>query len=236
MDSLLPLWSDERSWLTAQALGMPPGAEWAIVWCEHPIDRRGLPPRICIRRASQPAGTASRFSLPRDEVRPLQGFRFQLFGRVAQHPITEYWQFEPTPGLEQGLNIEKWWMGVQIGTSMIAELRYDPARGECRKFVEIITGGWQRDAHRFVRAVDALDMTIRRGEMVTEARNRIMGGLRTLAAQPFKQKLTRATLGVAVGGIGEDAVSSLLKRAQWKMADLQQIYATLISDTNFHKP
>jgi hypothetical protein len=113
-----------------------------------------------MKRASDQPDTAHRFTLPYEELRPAEGFFFQVFGRVVEDPLIPYWQLEPTAGLDQGLKAEVWWMSVAVGSTILATLQYDPHSGKLRKIIEIVDEGvaWERDAGRIVRAVRALQM------------------------------------------------------------------------------
>ena len=102
-----PRWSDELAEAMVHELGMPPGSEWAMIWPERKIDSREKP-WLFLRRATHPPDTANRFSLPPDEVRAMEGFTFELLGRIAPEPVTDYWHLEPTPGLDAPLRIEVW--------------------------------------------------------------------------------------------------------------------------------
>jgi len=154
-----PQWSDELAEAMARELGMPPGSEWAMIWPERKIDSHEAP-WLFLRRATHPPDTATRFSLPPNEVRAMEGFTFELFGRIAPEPATDYWHLESTPGLDTPLRIEVWWLEVPLGGSLRAVRAYDPLLGSTRRSVEITGPEWERDVQKAKRGFLALDMMV----------------------------------------------------------------------------
>jgi hypothetical protein len=160
MSSVLPQWWDDLAKRTARHLGMPTGSEWAVILPDH-APQRDSPTPFLIKRATDPPGRASRFTLPFDDLEAAEGLAFQVFGRVVDSPSTPlFWQLAPTAGLEHGLKVEVWAVAVAVGATMRAELRYDPATGTMQRSIEIVDQGddWEQDIPRIRRAVRALQM------------------------------------------------------------------------------
>jgi hypothetical protein len=162
MSSVLPGWPEDLAVRMARHLGMPPGSDWTII-LPFEAPRRDAATPFLMKHASDPPGQAHRFTLAFDEVEAAEGLMFQVFGRVAATPSTPFfWQLAPTPGLEHGLLIEVWAVAVAIGTTMRAELRYDPATGRMLRTIELEDEGddWEQDVPLIKRAVRALQMRV----------------------------------------------------------------------------
>jgi hypothetical protein len=170
MSSVLPPWSDDFAGRMARHLGMPPGSDWAIILPAH-APQRGAPTPFLLRRASDPPDTARRFTVAFEELEAAEGLDFQVFGRVVDTPSTPlYWPLETTR--TGGPAVEVWAVAVAIGSTMRAELVYDPAAGRMRRRIEIEDQGdeWERDVPRIKRAVRALRM-----QMLKHGRGRPRG-------------------------------------------------------------
>lgn len=164
MNSLPPSWSDARTAQIVAQLQISPGTPWAFIWLPQPVNRAITPHIFYLKQASDPLGVASSFTLPWDEVRPFDGFTFELFGRVTADPIMRFYQLEPTPGLEHGLKVEVWWMNIPVGPHINATLQSDPSSGRQRRILEVTDDGddWEQDAGRIVRATRALHAKFRK--------------------------------------------------------------------------
>jgi hypothetical protein len=198
-------WTDELARTNATALGMPPGSTWIMVYPERAIDHKE--PTFPLR-LRQEGGSEWRCTVPYDEVRPAQGFFFQLFGRMVDEPTTpRYWRFAPHSKMPQGLNVELWWMGVAIGTSMRALLQYNPAEWTYQRTIQLISDEWERDVSLVLRAGRVLSMEFSKSgaqelaELVTAARQLEPG-----------EPITRENLG-RVLSVGVDAIQKRFQRA-----------------------
>jgi hypothetical protein len=139
---------------------MNSGSEWALIWNERPVEQ-GQSAELFIKRASDPDERAYSFKVGANEARPMIGFTFQVFGRLAKEPATPlYWQLEATGGLKRALRIEVWWMEVPLGSGLRALRTHEPMIGTDRKVIEITGAAWESSIDRAKRGLRALDMSV----------------------------------------------------------------------------
>jgi hypothetical protein len=155
---LLTRWTDERIDLLAATLGMPPGSEWAHIWCVDAVTEH-QPATLYLQRGSLP-DHAFRFTLDAEKAAPMGGFRFDLFGCVVGEMTPHCWQINPPDGRGAPLTVEVWQMEVPIGDGLRALRVYEPLTGTARRSVEIVGPDWRQDIPQVERAFSALFMQI----------------------------------------------------------------------------
>jgi hypothetical protein len=148
----------------AVALHMPERSEVARLWAEQAA-RKGTAARLYLERARPATYDLHAFAMPHAVSEPIEGFAFEVVGRIVATPTHPWtWQLAPTGGLQDELTIEAWWMAVPISPSLRAVRNYEPMTGAYRRALELTAPTWelewQQAKGRLLRAMRALDWTL----------------------------------------------------------------------------
>jgi hypothetical protein len=150
----------------AVALRMPERSEVARLWTEQAA-RKGAATRLYLEHARPAAYDLHTFTMPYAASEPIEGFTFELVGRIVAAPAHPwFWELAPTGGLQDRLTIEAWWMAVSVSPALRAVRDYEPMTGTHRRALELTGPTWElewREAKgRLLRAMRALDWTLTR--------------------------------------------------------------------------